>query len=154
MAPTHFFAPDSNWVAAAVFLSGIIPVTVVAYISCPFVTYIHLRLPQYAQSSHSLLLRYSKNLPPTAELDITTMNFIGKPRVARMNIGDLKAKKARFGFAGFERDTQELNGRRKWWMGKPVRLFGVTNEGSGLLEGEVWRNVERAIRRGWSVKAS
>ncbi|KAL2061217.1 hypothetical protein VTL71DRAFT_7490 [Oculimacula yallundae] len=151
MAPTHFFAEgkESNWVAAGVMLSGLIPVTVIAYISSPFVTYIHLRVPHFARNSQEILLRYTKTLPKTAELDITTMNFIGKPRVARMLVSDLKARKQRLGFATLERDTRELDGKRKWWMGRAVRLFGVTNERSGVLQGEVWRNVRRAIERGW-----
>ena len=67
-------------------VAGLVPVTVIAYISSPFVTYIHLRLPIFARQSHEMLLRYSKTLPKTAELDITTMNFIGKPRVTRVKM--------------------------------------------------------------------
>ena len=38
-------------------VAGLVPVTVIAYISSPFVTYIHLRLPIFARQSHEMLLR-------------------------------------------------------------------------------------------------
>ncbi|KAL5327655.1 hypothetical protein ACEPPN_005356 [Leptodophora sp. 'Broadleaf-Isolate-01'] len=147
MAPTHFYSEESNWVAAGVMVSGLVPVSVVAYISSPFVTYIHLRLPIFARQSQEMLLRYSKSLPKNAELDITTMNFIGKPRVARVKVGDLRAVKERFGFANYCRDTKLLNSKRSWWMGKAVRQFGVTNEKSGVMGGEVWENVAKGIAK-------
>ncbi|KAH7327179.1 hypothetical protein BKA65DRAFT_554739 [Rhexocercosporidium sp. MPI-PUGE-AT-0058] len=147
MAPTHFYAEESNWVAAGVMISGLVPVSVVAYISAPFVTYIHLRLPIFARQSQEMLLRYSKSLPKNAELDITTMNFIGKPRVTRVKAGDLRAVKERFGFANYCRDTKVLNSKRPWWMGKAVRQFGVTNERSGVMGGEIWENVAKGIKK-------
>lgn len=128
-------------------VSGLVPVTVIAYISAPFVTYIHLRLPIFARQSQEMLLRYSKTLPKNAELDITTMNFIGKPRVTRVKVGDLRAVKERFGFANYSRDTKVLNSKRPWWMGKAVRLFGVTNDKSGVMGGEVWENVAKGIAK-------
>jgi len=147
MAPTHFYADESNWAAAGVMVAGLVPVTVIAYISSPFVTYIHLRLPIFARQSHEMLLRYSKTLPKTAELDITTMNFIGKPRVTRVKAGDLYATKERMGFANYCRDTTELNTKRPWWMGKAIRQFGVHNEKSGIMDGQVWENVAKSIAK-------
>ncbi|KAH7379737.1 hypothetical protein BKA64DRAFT_234806 [Cadophora sp. MPI-SDFR-AT-0126] len=147
MAPTHFYADESNGAAAGVMVAGLVPVTVIAYISSPFVTYIHLRLPIFARQSHEMLLRYSKTLPKAAELDITTMNFIGKPRVTRVKVGDLHATRERMGFANYCRDTTELNAKRPWWMGKAVRQFGVHNEKSGIMDGQVWENVAKSIAK-------
>src|SRR6187402_31644 len=162
MAPTHFYADEPKWVAAAgmllvpcilgfitrqeieipdkstVMLSGVIPVVFVGYISGPFVTYIHLRLPLFARHSREMLMRYSKNLPRNSEIDITTMNFIGKPRVTRMTVGELYPVKERFGMANYARDTMVVSSKRPWWMGKAVRQFGVHNKKSGVLGGEIW----------------
>ncbi len=128
-----------------VMVSGLIPVTVVGYISGTFVTYIHLRLPMFARQSQEMLLRYSKSLPKNAELDITTMNFIGKPRVTRVKVADIYPVKQRLGFANYARDTKELNSKRPWYMGKAVGQFGVHNEKSGIMGGEVWENVANSI---------
>lgn len=133
--------------AFPVLLSGVIPMLSVAYMTSPFVTYIHLRVPQFARNSRDMLLRYSKNLSKDAELDVTTMNFIGKPRVARVKVADLVPVKKRFGLANFGRDTEKANEKRKWWMGKAVRLFGVHNTKSNVKEGQVWENVKAAIEK-------
>lgn len=128
-------------------LSGIIPVSTVAYISAPYVTYIHIRLPAFARQSREMLIRYSQNLPKNTELDITTMNFIGKPRVARVNLSELRPVKERLGFANFARDTTKANAKRPWWMGSAQRQFGVHNEKSGIVKGEVWEIVAKSIAK-------
>jgi hypothetical protein len=127
-------------------LSGIIPMVSVAYISGPFVNYIHLRLPAFARGSREMLLRYSKKLPQDAEIDITTMNFIGKPRVTRMKVTDLYPVKERLGVANYARDTTKINAERPWWMGKAVRQFGVHSGRSKVMGGEIWRNVESVLQ--------
>lgn len=119
----------------------------VGYISGPFVTYIHLRVPAFARQSKEILLRYSKTLPKDAELDITTMNFIGKPRVARVQVGDLYPVRERFGQANFARNAEELSKKRSWWMGKAVGQFGVHSDTTRILGGEVWDNIIKAIAK-------
>ncbi|KUJ18969.1 uncharacterized protein LY89DRAFT_683789 [Mollisia scopiformis] len=147
-APTHFYAEEQPvWVAGGVLLSGIIPMLSVAYMTSPFVTYIHLRIPQFARNSRDMLMRYSKNLSKDAELDITTMNFIGKPRVARVKVAELYPCNKRFGLANYERDTEKANSKRPFWMGKAVGLFGVHNTKSNVKEGQVWENVKAAIEK-------
>jgi hypothetical protein len=131
----------------SVMLSGIIPMVTVAYISGPFVNYIHLRLPAFAQGSREMLLRYSKKLSRDAEIDITTMNFIGKPRVTRMKVTDLYPVKERLGMANYARDTTKINAERPWWMGKVVRQFGVHSGRSKVMGGEIWRNVESVLQK-------
>jgi hypothetical protein len=130
-----------------VMLSGIIPMVSVAYISGPFVNYIHLRLPAFARGSREMLLRYSKKLPKDAEIDITTMNFIGKPRVTRMKVTDLYPVKERLGMANYARDTTKINAERPWWMGKAVRQFGVHGGRSKVMGGEIWRIVESVLQK-------
>jgi len=148
IAPTHFYAEEQpKWIAGAVMLSGIIPMVSVAYISGPFVNYIHLRLPAFARGSREMLLRYSKMLPKDAEIDITTMNFIGKPRVTRMKVADLYPVKQRLGMANYARDTTKINAERLWWMGKAVRQFGVHSGRSKVMGGEIWRNVESVLQK-------
>ncbi|KAE8443534.1 hypothetical protein EG329_001774 [Mollisiaceae sp. DMI_Dod_QoI] len=148
VAPTHFYAEEQpKWVAGGVLLSGIIPMLSVAYMTSPFVTYIHLRIPAFARNSREMLMRYSKNLPKDAELDITTMNFIGKPRVARVKVAELYPVKERFGLANYGRDTEKANEKRPFWMGKAVRIFGVHSTKSQVKESGVWENVKANIEK-------
>ncbi|KAA8577072.1 hypothetical protein EYC84_007080 [Monilinia fructicola] len=114
VAPAHYYAEDEpEWVAPAVLLSGAVPMIFVAYITSPFVNYIHLRLPNFARNSRELLMRYSKNPPKDAQIDITTMNFVGKPRVTRFDVSELKAVKQRFGVGNFSRDTKKIDATKK-----------------------------------------
>lgn len=119
----------------------------VAYMTSPFVTYIHLRVPAFARNSRDMLIRYSKNLPKDAELDITTMNFIGKPRVARVKASELHPVRERFGLGNYARDTGKINEKRPFWMGKANRLFGVHSTRSKVKEEGVWENVKASIEK-------
>jgi hypothetical protein len=92
-----------------------------------------------------MLMRYTKALPKDAELDITTMNFIGKPRVTRVKIAELHSVKERFGLANYARDTKLVNSKRPWYIGKAVRQFGVHSSTSRIMGGEVWGNIAKRI---------
>ncbi len=92
-----------------------------------------------------MLMQFAKTINKDAELDITTMNFVGKPRVARVKLGDLFPVKERFGLANYARDTSEINLKRPWWMGKAVRQFGVHSNTSRIMKGEVWDQIAKAI---------
>ena len=117
----------------------------VAYTTGPFVTYIHLRVPAFARHSREMLMRYSKSLPKDAELDITTMNFIGKPRVTRVKVAELYPVQERFGFANYARATEEINSKRPWGMGKPVRQFGVHSGRSRIMGSEIWDYITKRM---------
>ncbi|KAF4629197.1 hypothetical protein G7Y89_g8948 [Cudoniella acicularis] len=148
VAPTYFNADDQQPVtAAAVLLSGIVPMVVVMYITRPFVNFIHLRLPPFARNSREIMMRYSKNLPKDAEIDITTMTVLGRPRVTRMKVTDLYPVKERFGLANYARNTKEINAKRPWWMGKAVRQFGVHSGRSQIMGGQVWENIQAGIEK-------
>ncbi|KAM3064925.1 hypothetical protein ACMFMG_011247 [Clarireedia jacksonii] len=147
VAPAHFYAEEEQpkWVAPAVLLSGTIPMVFVAYLTSPFVNYIHLILPTFARNSRDLMLRYSKNPPKDAVIDVTTMNLIGKPRVSRVHIAELRPTKQRLGIANYVRDTKETNASRPWWMYRAVRLFGIHSGIGKVREGEAWANIARKI---------
>lgn len=119
----------------------------VAYVSSPFVAQVHLRLPTYARRSRNILMRYTQSLPKDAELEVTTMSFIAKPRSSLVKVADLHPVKERFGLANYARDTKEINSERKWYMWKAVRQFnlpaGVEMKGTP----GVWKNVLEAINR-------
>jgi hypothetical protein len=119
----------------------------VAYTTGPFVNYIHLRLPVFARASRDMMLRYSQKLPKDAEVDITTMNFIGKPRVSRVKVCELYPTQQRFGLANYARNTRMSNANRPWWMGRTPTLFGVHGSRGKVRGGEAWNNIARSIEK-------
>jgi len=148
VAPAHWYEEDGEkWVAPVITLSGIVPLVSVAYLSAPFVTHAHLRLPRYARQSREILNRYTQNLSKDANLEITTMSFIGKPRLSVVKVGDLRPVKERFGIVNYVRDTKKINSDRPWYMYRAVRRFGL--HGGVPLKGNpgVWENIVKAIKK-------
>ncbi|TAQ84029.1 hypothetical protein B7494_g7641 [Chlorociboria aeruginascens] len=119
----------------------------IAYISSPFVNSIHLKVPHYARFSREILLRYSKSLPKNAEIDITTLNFIGKPRRTLIKVPDLFPAKERFGLVTFVRDTKEINRGRPWWKTRAVRQFGIYEDIGKTREGWSWENIAKTVKK-------
>jgi hypothetical protein len=94
-----------------------------------------------------MVVRYSQSLPKDATLDITTVNFIGMPRVTRLSVADLHPAKERFGIVNYVRNTKDLNSKRPWWMGRAVSQFGV-HSGARIAQGNgVWENIARKIEK-------
>jgi hypothetical protein len=119
----------------------------VTYATAPFVNYVHLRLPLFARQSKDVLMRYCKNLPPNAAVDITTMNFIGIPRVSRVPVSQLYPINKRFGAANFGRDTAAANAKRPWWMGSAIKQFAIRGGGGRTRESGMWEIVEQSIKK-------
>jgi hypothetical protein len=94
-----------------------------------------------------MLLRYTKSLPNDAALDLTTMNFIGKPRITRVKVTDLYPVKERFGMANYARDTELLNSKRPWYLPKAVRQFGVHGNTGKIMGGILWDNIAKRISK-------
>ncbi|KAM7209406.1 hypothetical protein V8F20_000456 [Naviculisporaceae sp. PSN 640] len=173
--PTFIAGAASIPQSIGIALCGLIPVTFVAYTTAPFVSTIHMHLPQFARVSAQNLERFAKGVPPTTRLDISTLSFIAKPRTSSLTVGDLKplvakdGKKSwrRLGMVNFTRDVSELNANRKWWRFRAVGEFGIqvgggkkdvkgggkdkvkltANEKKLPKSGWVWNVVEEVIRR-------
>lgn len=131
-------------------MCGLIPLLTVALTTAPFVTNIHIRLPVFARQSRDLLTRWARSgIPPATPLQITTMSFIGKPRVSGLTVGDLVPTRQRFGLVNYLRgDVREENARRKWYMFRAVGKFNVTPGGERRVGGGfVWGEVETVVER-------
>ncbi|KAH8594657.1 hypothetical protein B0O99DRAFT_573203 [Bisporella sp. PMI_857] len=148
VAPSHWYSEDQpKWVAAGVLLSGLVPLSFVAYITSPFVTHIHIRLPTAARLSRDALSRWVSALPKDATIDFTTLSFIGKPRVSRVLIEDLYPVKQRFGLVNYARDTKYLNAKRPWWAGKAMGQFGVHGGEGSKATPTVWSDIAIKISK-------
>ncbi|MCJ1471948.1 hypothetical protein MMC13_000590 [Lambiella insularis] len=151
IAPAYYFSPDEpNWAAVAVAAGGAVPLVFVAYTTAPFVNYVHIRLPLFARQSQEHLVRWSKNISPSTEIDMTTMRLYGLPRVSRMPLADLQERKRTvLGVANLVRVPAGLGSteKRPWWMGKEVTHFYVGQEKRTRTEPAIWPSVLDAIRK-------
>lgn len=148
VAPAQLAAPTlPYWRFISTIATGILPLLFVSWTTAPFVTYVHLRLPQFARFSKEMLTRYLRTLPKSGELDITTITLIGRPRVQRLQFGDLKAVQPRIlDVANFK--TDKVDTTRPWWAGKGQKAYAVGTAKGKSREGWAWDVVAEAIRKG------
>ncbi|KAA6410102.1 MAG: hypothetical protein FRX48_05521 [Lasallia pustulata] len=149
LAPSFYYAPDKpNWAAALAIAGGAVPMVFVAYTTAPFVCYVHLRLPIFARQSREQLFKWARKIPSSTEIDLTTVQSFGRPRVSRMKISDLRTTNARLGVANLAKRPQSSGTeiKRPWWRSKPQGLFYVGNDRARSREPSVWRKVLETIK--------
>ena len=130
-------------------MSGVVPMLFIQRTSAPYVTYIHIRLPPFVRQSKEQLLRWSRNIPAETELDLTTMTLLGRARVSRMKIRNLRERAKRwYSIANFGRETTKAGSapKRPWWMGNVPMLFYIGDKLSKTLQPTVWQGVLKRIR--------
>ncbi|KAK7983762.1 hypothetical protein PG990_012473 [Apiospora arundinis] len=125
------------------------PLLIVGYLTSPFVSFMHLRLPPFARVSEEALRSFIRRLPAqaqTTELDITTMSVIAKPRVSKVKLSDLRPANQRFGIVNYVRDTTAENATRKWYNFSAVGKFNVQHNKSPRVRG-IWEEVATMIAK-------
>ncbi|KAI8959820.1 hypothetical protein F5Y11DRAFT_288462 [Daldinia sp. FL1419] len=127
-------------------LSAIIPLVFVAYTTSPFVSFIHMRIPPVARQSADMLRRFARTISPDAELDITTMSFIAKPRVSRVKLSELRPVSRRFGIVNLARDTTAENAARKWYRFRAVGDFNAQSNTANRAPW-VWESILAAVEK-------
>ncbi|OTB05693.1 hypothetical protein M426DRAFT_319681 [Hypoxylon sp. CI-4A] len=146
VTPAYFDREGLSPTVLRTTLSAIVPLVFVAYTTSPFVSFIHMRLPPFARQSEDMLRRFVRALPPTTELDVTTMSFIAKPRVSRVRVGDLYPASRRFGIANLARDTAAENAGRRWYMFRAVADFNAQSNTVTRVPW-VWESVLGTIQK-------
>ena len=169
VAPRFYYSPDeSNWAAivgryhcgqikrllgtnkCTVLVGGAIPLLFVSYTTAPFVSYVHIRLPIFARQSHEHLMRWSRNITSSTEVDLTTMRLYGLPRVTRVPLAELQERNRKFlDVANLVRlpSKPPSSEKRPWWMGREMTRFFVSKEQKTGDESAIWPKVLEAIRR-------
>ncbi|KAI0976767.1 hypothetical protein F4678DRAFT_414432 [Xylaria arbuscula] len=125
VTPAYYEKEGLSPTVARTALCAIAPLVFVAYITSPFVTFVHVRLPPFARQSAATARRYIANIPGDAELEMTTMSFIAKPRTSAVRLSELKPVNRRFGIVNMARDTTAENAARKWYRFRAVGDFYV-----------------------------
>ena len=121
----------------------------VASTTAPVVFYIHLRPPLFARRSREALIRYSRNLPADARLDVTTMKFSSRQRITGVRVSELKPMKAWLSIANLARvpSLPSPAPSPPWWVSKLPARFYVGNERGISREKGVWHNVLDYIKQ-------
>ncbi|KAL7273386.1 hypothetical protein RUND412_003764 [Rhizina undulata] len=83
-------------------LAGAIPLVFIQYVSPPYVTHIHLRLPTFARYSREYLMRYAQQIPKDAVIDVITIRLLGRPRMDTFKVGDIRSTRKRLGCVNWE----------------------------------------------------
>ncbi|KAI1334103.1 hypothetical protein F5Y15DRAFT_313405 [Xylariaceae sp. FL0016] len=146
VTPAYYQKEGLSLTVARTTLSAIVPVVFVAYVTSPFVTFVHLRLPPFARQSEEMLRRYVRSLPPQTELDVTTMSFIAKPRASRLRVEELKPVSRRWGIVNLARDATAENASRPWYMFRAVDSFNIQSNNMPKVSWVwdiVYSNIER-----------
>lgn len=133
--------------AHPVALAGTIPFLAVWYLTSPMAVWIHMSVPeQYRRSKHTLDL-FLDAPPADAEVTITNMGALFKPRISQVKIADLRPEKRRFGLVNYTRDTARENAQRRWWMFRAMGGFRIEDETTtGSKSKWAWEAVARQIR--------
>ncbi|KAI6083543.1 hypothetical protein F4821DRAFT_262793 [Hypoxylon rubiginosum] len=128
-------------------LSAIVPLVFVAYTTSPFVSFIHMRIPPFARQSEDMLRRFVRTLPPTTELDVTSMSFIAKPRASKVKLEDLYRVNRRLGIVNLARDTKAENAARRWYMFRAVGNFSAQPSSNTVTRASwVWESIMNTIK--------
>jgi hypothetical protein len=133
------------------FACGAIPMLAVGYLYAPYVAYVHLKLPKAARASREHLLRWMKEIPTKTEVDMTTVRFIGLPRVTRMLLADLRESRNGFGLANLKQVSQSLPGspKRSTFSSYSPAKYYVGNVPKKGREPMVWKAAMERVKS-WS----
>ncbi|KKA26202.1 hypothetical protein TD95_000056 [Thielaviopsis punctulata] len=133
-------------------LCGVIPLLIVLYITTPSVAFLHIHLPPGARTSRDALRRYVHQMPPTAQIDITTLSPIAKPRTTTVDASALRlaVPKRRLGLVNYVRTREDVareNAERPWWRFRAVGEMDISGSNRGVKEGWIWDELKARLER-------
>ena len=128
-----------------------LPLTLMGFVTAPFVAKIYLVLPVWARKSSAQLHRYAASLPASAELEIASIKW-AIPRHERAKAGELYIQKGPvLGAMTLRRDVpSSAREHLKWYQRGPVKRYAVAGKtGPNVPERGLWEGVLGAVTRGW-----
>ena len=92
-------------------------------------------------------MRWAQDIPPSTEVEMTTIKSYGGLRTTRMPMSELRCVKTRFGVQNLQRVPKEASkSKRPWWAAPNQRLFYVGNDRRKAVETAVWRKAHEQIK--------
>ena len=132
------------------FACSAIPLIFMALYSRSFVISVHLRLPLHARATPVNLVEFTKNIPASCKMDISTMRLVPVPKVQQVRIGDLRKVTPRFGsIVNLELlDTTTSTGtlskiqpQSKGFWTKPMKKFCVGENKLSAQKVVIWDRI-------------
>ena len=128
-------------------VAGSVPFLYMSYYAAPFVAYIRIHVPLFARSSTEQLLRWSKNIAPETEIEMTTVKSYGGLRDSGMRLSELRPTRALFGIQNLYRVPKSSSpSKGRWWTPKKQLKFYVGNPRSKTVESGVWQKALSQVR--------
>ncbi|KAJ4420176.1 hypothetical protein N0V82_004520 [Gnomoniopsis sp. IMI 355080] len=147
--PTYIQAEAPIWQTAGLVVASAIPLLAVWYMTSPMVMWMHIPVPKICLSDTRQLDRFIRNNASNAELAITTMGPLGKARITKLPLKDLRPDKRRLGLVNYVRDATRENAKRPWYQFRAVSQFKIED---GLLYNKqtkqpwIWYKIQDALR--------
>ena len=141
------YSIEADW-NFIVLVGGTVPFLLVAFTSRPFVTWIHLALPNFARQSPKTALEYSRNLPGNAVLHITFMRSTALPGTVEVSLADLVPTRSLWRPMTFEWLGNRAD-KGKWYRPNPTTFYVKPRTGTGkemrdTIPG-IWENIYKRI---------
>lgn len=129
-------------------VAGAVPFLYMSYYAAPFVAYVRIHVPSFARNSTEQLLKWSKNIAPATEVEMTTIKSYGGLRDSSMRLSELRPVKALFGIQNLDRVPNPGSpSKGRWWTPKQQLNFYVGNPRSKTVESGVWQQALSQIRK-------
>lgn len=133
----------------SVVVASVIPLLAVWYMTSPMVMWMHIPVPKNCLSDARQLDRFIRHKASNVELAITTMGPLGKARITKLPLKDLRPDKRRLGLVNYVRDATRENAKRPWYQFRAVSQFKIED---GLLynkktkEPWMWYKIQDALK--------
>lgn len=133
----------------AVFVASVVPLLAVWYMTSPMVMWMHIPVPKKCLSDTREMERFVQQSAANVELAITTMGPLGKARITKLPLHNLRPENRRLGLVNYVRDASRENAKRRWYNFRAVSQFRIEN---GLLYNQqtkepwLWYKIQEALR--------
>lgn len=94
---------------------------------------IHVLLPDFARVNREILQRFAKTPAKDTLLQFSTLNMFGVPKTTMVPLSQLHICRPGLngGNLAWNRSVKDIPpAPRKWWEGKDLRSFGVSQQGT------------------------
>jgi len=112
------------------------------YLAAPYVTHIHVKLPNFARGSQDALMQYVRKMPESAVLKVFTMRSLGRPQFVDVPVGKLKWRSKRLGCVNWEWKKSGSDGK-----GLVTDFYVEERGGASVTEPKVFREIVGRVRQ-------
>ncbi|KAJ4397580.1 hypothetical protein N0V93_001812 [Gnomoniopsis smithogilvyi] len=147
--PSYVEAGAPVWQTAGLVVASVIPLLAVWYMTSPMVMWMHIPVPKKCLTDAREMDRFIQHSASNAELAITTMGPLGKARITKLPLKDLRPEKRRLGLVNYVRDARQENANRRWYHFRAVSQFKIEDNllyNKKTKEPWIWYKIQEALK--------